>query len=503
VRSRRPGLAALVATAMLGCAGAPPPEGRATAPSGPPPAAASPAIQIAISAPGDQARVERERVGLAGIVSSRAGIRRVVVTVDGVLAAARDEPTLPPSVALDLPLTLREGANSIVVAVTDGTGVTRRDARTVHHVRVVPLAVTVREPADGARLDSPRVAVRAVATSSRGVTAVAVTVNGVEVHREAVPAAAPSVAVATHVPLREGVNAVVVSAVEADGTVRQELRTVTYQPPKGPVADRWAVVIGIGDYHDAGIPRLRYAVADAEAVARVLVDVIGLRPDRVLLLTDRTARKPTLRNIRWALGRHLARVAKRDDTVLIFFAGHGAPEIDPSGGEPDGLGKCLVPLDADPDDLFATALPMADVDTIFRRIEAERVVVFLDTCYSGAAAAGGRTFAPARPRAAPVDDGFLGRLTRGKGRAIITAARPAEVSLELPELGHGVFTYHLLRALRGAADLDGDGVVALQELYAYLDREVTRAARAAGGNQHPVMRGELEGTLPLARVPPP
>jgi hypothetical protein len=51
---------------------------------------------------------------------------------------------------------------------------------------------------------------------------------------------------------------------------------------------------------------------------------------------------------------------------------------------------------------------------IFQRIEAERMVVFLDACYSGTA--GGRTFTSlkARSRAAHVDDLFLERLARSR-----------------------------------------------------------------------------------------
>ncbi|MEK7372626.1 MAG: hypothetical protein AAB265_14350, partial [candidate division NC10 bacterium] len=136
----------------------------------------------------------------------------------------------------------------------------------------------------------------------------------------------------------------------------------------------------------------------------------------------------------------------------------------------------------------------------FGRIEAERVLVFLDTCYSGAA--GGRTFASRRTRAVTLDEAFLDRLTRSKGRAIVTASRPGEVALELPELGHGIFTYYLIEGLKGAADLNRDGIVSLQELYEYLEREVTRKSRAVGGNQHPVMKGELEGVLPIVQVKP-
>ena len=79
-------------------------------------------------------------------------------------------------------------------------------------------------------------------------------------------------------------------------------------------------------------------------------------------------------------------------------------------------------------------------------------------------------------------------------------ARPAEVSLESSDLGHGIFTYYLIRGLEGAADTNRDGIVSLQELYEYVEQQVTAKSRALGGNQHPVMKGELEGPLPLIKV---
>jgi hypothetical protein len=57
--------------------------------------------------------------------------------------------------------------------------------------------------------------------------------------------------------------------------------------------------------------------------------------------------------------------------------------------------------------------------------------------------------------------------------------------------------------LKGAADLNRDRIVSLQELYEYVEQQVTTKARAVGGNQHPVMKGELEGVLPLTKVPTP
>ena len=472
----------------------------------PPPAAT---LAVSVSSPADQARVDRDTIPLAGLVTSPRGVARVVVTLNGAEVTVVEERAPRPAVSLSASLKLREGANLLVVAATDADGTIRQEVRTVHYGQATPLTISIRHPADGVRVSEEQTVVAAVVTSSRGVGSVTITLNGTEVLRQAESRPAPSVVVTAPVSLREGANTIVLTAREADGTIRQEVRTVTLErpatatapapaPARPPSRDGYAVIIGVGRYDNVGIPPLRYSVADAEAMHKVLTESGEFKKDNVLLLTDRSDRKPTLRNIKYALGTFLARAAHKNDTVVVFFAGHGAPEVDPRGIERDGLAKYLIPSDADPDDLFSTALPMDDLQTIFGRIEAERVVVFLDACYSGAA--GGRTFAARRTRATAVDDLFLERLTRSRGRAIMTASKPAEVSVELPELGHGIFTYYLTEGLRGAGDLNRDGIVSLQELYEYVEQQVVRKSRAVGGNQHPMMKGELEGILPLTRV---
>ena len=42
--------------------------------------------------------------------------------------------------------------------------------------------------------------------------------------------------------------------------------------------------------------------------------------------------------------------------------------------------------------------------------------------------------------------------------------------------------------------------MSLQELYEYVEQQVSQKSRALGGNQHPVMKGEMEGPLPLVKV---
>ena len=425
--------------------------------------------------------MEQERITLAGLVSGGKGVGRVVVTLNGLEVGKLEERTPQRAIPVNLPLTLKEGQNTLVVTATEVDGAIQQEVRTVHYEKRTPLMIAIRYPEDKARVTEEASVVAAQVSSGKGVAQVRVTLNGVEVHQQTERTTPRSLVVTTPLTLREGPNAIVVSATEPDGSVQQEVRTVIYEKPKiavvtppplppPPTRNQWAVIVGIGRYESPDISRLRYSVPDAEAIYAALTGPGGFKSEHVLLMTDRTERKPTLRNLKWALGTFLARSAQKDDTVLIFFAGHGAPEVDQRGIERDGLAKYLIPSDADADDLYSTALPMDELQTIFGRIEAERVVVFLDACYSGAA--GGRTFASKKTRAVNIDDLFLERLTRAKGRAIITASRPSEVSLEVAELGHGLFTYYLLRGLQGAADLNRDGIVSLQELYEYVEQQV-------------------------------
>lgn len=70
------------------------------------------------------------------------------------------------------------------------------------------------------------------------------------------------------------------------------------------------------------------------------------------------------------------------------------------------------------------------------------------------------------------------------------------MSIELPELRHGILTYYLIEGLKGAADLNQDGIVTVQELYEYVEAQVSKKSRTAGGNQHPMMKGGDGGDAP-------
>jgi uncharacterized caspase-like protein len=213
--------------------------------------------------------------------------------------------------------------------------------------------------------------------------------------------------------------------------------------------------------------------------------------DHIFLLLNESA---TLDTIRSVLGTKIRQKAGVNDTVIIYYAGHGATEEDASSPDGDGLEKYLLPYNSDPSDLYSTALPMREIETIFNRISSERLIFIGDTCYSGAS--GGRTFGISGRRAT-LNEAFIERLTKGKGRVILTASRANELSLEDKSIKHGVFTYYLLEALRGKGDFDKDGYVTLDEAYKYL---FIKVPEVTGQKQHPVMKGEIEGIIYLGKI---
>ncbi|MBI1959704.1 MAG: hypothetical protein HYS36_10835, partial [Candidatus Rokubacteria bacterium] len=100
-----------------------------------------------------------------------------------------------------------------------------------------PLAVALADPKDQTRMAAEEVVVSGKVTSGKGVARVTVSLNGADVSRqEEKAAAAKELALRVPVKLREGKNVLVVTAVEADGTTKQEARTLYYDRPASPPA---------------------------------------------------------------------------------------------------------------------------------------------------------------------------------------------------------------------------------------------------------------------------
>jgi hypothetical protein len=255
----------------------------------------------------------------------------------------------------------------------------------------------------------------------------------------------------------------------------------TFASPR--IDKRWAVVIGVGQYEAENIPDLDFAPSDARAVRDFLQSDAAGPFDEVLYLENEQATGAAMREALFVF----LQQADWDDLVVIYYAGHGAP--DP--GRPDNL--YLLPTDTKLDALAATGFPMWDVKTALRRqIAAERVIVIADACHS-AGTADGETVGGSDSN--EIAGGFQ-QLFSPSRRLMMTAADTNEFSLEDARWGgHGVFTHFLLDGLRGAGDLDSNGIVTFTELFQHVSGGVRGATN---GRQNPQMSGL--GDVPLAVV---
>jgi len=257
--------------------------------------------------------------------------------------------------------------------------------------------------------------------------------------------------------------------------------TQTFAAPR--IDKRWAVIVGVGEYESEDIPDLEFAPSDARAVKEFLESDAAGPFDEVLFLENERATGAAMREALFVF----LQQADWDDLVVIYYAGHGAP--DP--GRPDNL--YLLPTDADLNSLASTGFPMWDVKTALRRqIAAERVLVIADACHSAGAADG---TAVGGGESNAIAGGFQNLFTPSR-RLMMTAADTDEFSLEDERWGgHGVFTHFMLDGLRGAGDIDGNGIVTFTELF---DHVSVNVRNATSGRQNPQRSGL--GDIPLSIV---
>ncbi|MEU4167781.1 Hsp70 family protein [Streptomyces sp. NPDC026665] len=235
-------------------------------------------------------------------------------------------------------------------------------------------------------------------------------------------------------------------------------------------------------YADGRFGELPGAAADAEHLAAVLGDP-AIGEFDVGVVENGTALE-----IRKAIQSFFAR-AQSQDLLLLHLSCHGRK---------DARGRLhFIASDTEWDYLDATAVSSEFVADQLEQSPCRRAVVLLDCCYSGAFAKGMRTRAAAP--AVDVKEPFSGR-----GRVVITSSTALQYSHESEMSSReraepSIFTAAVVEGLRdGTADLDGDGYVSVEELYAFVHDRV----RSRLPSQTPTRSvNNSEGTLYLTRNP--
>ena len=286
--------------------------------------------------------------------------------------------------------------------------------------------------------------------------------------------------------IKAGENTITVRSVNLKDEAVQFERTFSYDPPR---ANIFVVVIGINKYKDKNIPELKYAERDGEAVVAYFKERLGVKKENIYTLLGKDA---TTENIKRVIGVDIKKKAQKNDQIVIFFAGHGAPEPEAKSLNADGIEKYLLSYNSELDALYATAIPMREIEYLFERYASERVVFILDTCFSGQIGRSVKT-AGLGMRSGILMSDFYNRMAAGKGKVIMAASGANESSQELDKLKHGVYTYYLLEALSGNADYDKDGIVTVMEAHQYVEKMVS--AETAQNQKPEIFHGNLTNVV--------
>jgi uncharacterized caspase-like protein len=181
--------------------------------------------------------------------------------------------------------------------------------------------------------------------------------------------------------------------------------------------------------------------------------------------------------------REMAAEISPRDTFVLYVAGHG---YSLNGN------YYMIPQDyqggIEPAALKARAIGQDRLqDWIANRIKAKKAIILLDTCESGALTQGYSRSRVDRP----ASEAAIGRLHEATGRPVLTAAAEGQDANETAKLGHGVFTYALLKALHDG-DSNNNGLIEVSELAAYVEDLVPKLARGGEGRSA-IPRGAAGG----------
>jgi hypothetical protein len=232
-------------------------------------------------------------------------------------------------------------------------------------------------------------------------------------------------------------------------------------------AERLAVVLGNNVGEQSEMP-LRFAEDDAVRVADALVAVSGFDAGDVSVL--RGANVSAARRTVLAMNERLRQTQSPDSTLVVYYSGHS---------------------DAQALHLGDSSFPLRELEQLVRSSSARFRVLIVDSCRSGVLtrAKGGRVAAPVDITAVSEGD------SDDEGMVILTSAAAGEDAQESDTLQGSFFTHHLVSALLGAADDNGDDVVTLDELYRYAyDQTIRDSSQSLLGVQHPAYRYDLRGS---------
>ncbi|MEO7658250.1 MAG: caspase family protein, partial [Pyrinomonadaceae bacterium] len=281
------------------------------------------------------------------------------------------------------------------------------------------------------------------------------------------------------VNLVPGVNTFRATAFNTDRTEARPDEVKIELKAMEATADLYMLSVGLNEYQNSNF-NLNYGKADAQAFA----DAVELRGNTIF----REIKKKVIFDADASNGgikkafEDIIKQARPQDVFVFFYAGHGVMS---EGDEKTASDFYLVPYEVirlfgDGGNLIKSGIAATDLREMLRKVRALKQLIIIDACQSGGAV---ETIAIRGVS----DQKALMQLARSAGVAVLASAGQDQVATEFSKLGHGVFTYALLKGLSGEADgSPTDGKVTVKELAAYLDDQVPELTKLHRGKlQYP------------------
>lgn len=184
--------------------------------------------------------------------------------------------------------------------------------------------------------------------------------------------------------------------------------------------------------------------------------------------------------------------AQKEDTMIFFFSGHGYEGgfccWDMTGG-PAFSDSGAAQTVQDRNKLSTTnkyygGLSYSEMQILFRNCRAGKKIVIADACFSGGLQKGNQL-------------GLSVQSARNGDVIFMLSSQLDETSLELRDIPHGLFTYYLAKGLLGESDTDYDKIITIKELYDYVYKWCVDYATKRDHNQHPVLWGRYDASMPI------
>jgi carboxyl-terminal processing protease len=238
----------------------------------------------------------------------------------------------------------------------------------------------------------------------------------------------------------------------------------------------YLVVVGVGEFKDKAIHARPTADADAKALFKLLTDqkVLGISPDRAKLLTSADASKEAVVKAVEAA----VEVTGKDDLVILAFFGRGSSVAEK---------PCFFTAESVFKDRAKTALTTTDLEPAFKKLKHQKLLFLMDVAYKGFDAGMEKVAEPtiADFLKLAFDDAERDDNALPTNRVLVFGNLPFRDPLTKGD--HGLFYSTLADGLAGKADekpyhtgYEPDGLVTVNELAKYLEKEIPNGARAVG-----------------------